>query len=151
MRRILLIEDDEFKARALLALVKENFPALETTHETSVQSGLRAIMSNAPDLVLLDMSIPNYEVRPGEPGGAQPFGGEELLGHIDRFDIEVPVVVVTQFDTFGLAPNIKTLQQVDEALKHDFPSVYMGYVYYHATITAWREQLIEKIGGLLNA
>ena len=42
---------------------------------------------------------------PDEPGGqTHIFGGQESLRQMDRFDIVLPVIVVTQFEAF-VAPN----------------------------------------------
>lgn len=149
MTTILVIEDDEYKAAALLAVIRERFPAVNTKKVVSLHGGLSELMESPPNLLLLDMSIPSYEPRAGEPSSALQLGGEELLGHMDRFDIEVPVILVTQFDTFGLPPDVKTLEQVDAALKKSFPLQYKGYVFYDATVAAWRDALAEMIRTLL--
>lgn len=150
MRHILIIEDDEYKAAAIKTLIALRIKDTAAEVVMSVQQGLKRLMIEPPDLVLLDMSIPTYDPGPGEPSGAKHFGGEDLLGHMDRFDIEIPVILVTQFDNFGIAPNIKTLAEVDESLRATFPAQYRGYVYYHATITAWQEQLLGLIDECLD-
>lgn len=138
--KLLLVEDDENKGIQLSNYIKETFPGVILQLERSLQSGLRSIRNGRPDLVLLDMSLPNYDIGPDEPGGdPQIFGGIDFLDQMDRLDIVIPVIVITQYETFGKPP--KTLPQLDEGLRNDYPSSYRGAVYYHASIQEWKEQI----------
>lgn len=99
-----------------------------------------------PDLLLLDMTIPNYDPGPDEPGGQTfAFGGRELLRQLDRFDIVLPVIIVTQFETFGKPPYTIGLAELDAEMRDEHASVYKGVVYYNAAIHGWKEQLRELI------
>jgi len=81
--KILLIEDDEEKAAILAEFIKVEFPSIEIDLARSFGSGLRSLMKGAfvYRLLLLDMSMPIYDVTPTEPGGGKPesFAGSEIL------------------------------------------------------------------------
>jgi CheY-like chemotaxis protein len=142
--KILIVEDDENKGVQISTFLHDTFPEATLQLERSLQSGLRRIRKELPGLVLLDMTLPTYDTGPDEPGGEpQIFGGQEFLRQIDRFEINVPVIVITQFETFGKPP--KMLPQLDEELRAEHPTVYRGAVYYHPSIHGWKEKLRQLV------
>ena len=144
--KVLLIEDDENKRLQLSEFVRDTLPNSDLRVERSLQSGLRSIRKFPPDLILLDMTIPNYDTGPDEPGGqTHIFGGRELLRQMDRFDISIPVIVITQFETFGKPPQTMRLADLDAQLREQHKEVYKGAIYYHAAIHGWKEQLAQLI------
>jgi CheY-like chemotaxis protein len=145
--RVLLVEDDENKRSQVSAFVRETAPHIQLEIARSLQSGLAIVRASpAPDLILLDMTLPTYDVGPDEPGGQiHPLGGRQFLAQMDRFDINVPVVVVTQFETFDEDRDAMTLRDLDVELRKRFANVYKGTVYYHAAIADWKELLLRYI------
>lgn len=141
--KLLLIEDDENKRSALEAFIRSQMPEAELDEAKSLQAGIRRARTTAYNLVLLDMTLPNYDPSPDEPGGGtiHSFGGREFLKQMDRFRIMTPVVVVTQFEKFGKPPGTTNLEELDQSLRTDFPAVYRGAVYYHAAIVGWQQEL----------
>jgi|CXWL01.1.fsa_nt_gi CheY-like chemotaxis protein len=147
--KLLLVEDDENKGIKLSGFIKDAFPGVNLQLERSLQSGLRRIRNELPDLVLLDMTLPNYDIGPDEPGGdPHSFAGRDFLDQMDRLDIVLPVIVITQYETFGRPP--KSLSQLDEELRADYPSSYCGAVYYHASIHEWKDQLKRLVESSMN-
>jgi CheY-like chemotaxis protein len=139
---VLIVEDDENKGVQFSHFMRETFSPIQIKLEKSLQGGLRAIRKERPDLVLLDMTLPNYDPGPDETGGiTHIFGGREFLRQMDRFDIDVPVIVVTQFETFGKSPNVMGLRELDQQLRNEHAAVYRGAVYYHASLRAWKDEL----------
>ena len=98
--RVLLIEDDENKRGQLISFLKEEIADVVVGVAASYHSGLRGVLDRSSDLVLLDMTIPTFDIGVEESGGrSQLYGGREILGkQMDRLDIRIPVIVVTQFD-----------------------------------------------------
>lgn len=149
--RILVVEDDENKSKQLERFVRDTFAGAELRSTRSLQSGVRRIRTEPFDLVLLDMTLPNYEAGPDEPGGGttHSFGGREFLKQMERFDIATPVVVVTQFETFGKPPQSLNLEELDAQLSREHGSIYRGAVYYHASIHGWRDALRSRCEAVL--
>jgi CheY-like chemotaxis protein len=107
-------------------------------------SGVRTARQIRPDIVLLDMTLPNYDVSDGEPsGGMHAFGGLEFLKQIKRFGLDTKVIVVTQFETFGQPPHVKDFEELDRDLRAAFTPWYVGAVYYHASLEDWADKLFE--------
>jgi CheY-like chemotaxis protein len=148
--KVLLVEDDENKRTQISAFVREAFPNLYLHVERSLQSGLRNLKIETPDLVLLDMTLPNYDPGPDEPGGQpQIFGGREFLRQMDRFDIVVPAIVITQFGTFGKGSSARNLDDLDSELRSVHGQIYRGAIYYNAAIHGWKEQLKAVMSAVL--
>jgi DNA-binding response OmpR family regulator len=145
--KILLVEDDDNKRTQLAHFVSETWPGTQVDVARSLQSGLRAIrkMPN-PDLVLLDMTLPTYDIGPDEAGGStHAFGGREFFKELRRFKRELPVIVVTQFEAFGAGAEMTTLNALDAELRSEFSANYVGYVYYRSAIESWKPQLKKMI------
>jgi hypothetical protein len=97
-------------------------------------------------LILLDMSLPTYEIRPGETGFDSPsFAGEEILEEMDRKGVRGAVVVVTQFETFGEGDTLTTLPELVERLAHRFPQIFKQAIFYSPGESTWTKELLEVI------
>jgi CheY-like chemotaxis protein len=148
--KILVVEDDDPKWTALKKCLSTNFPQAEVILERSLQSGVRFIRSSAADLILLDMTLPNFDTGIDEPGGVtHSFGGQEFLRQMDRFDVRTPVIVVTQFETFSATNQTLRLPELDQQLKAEHGSVYMGAIYYNAAIQDWESKLVQAMNSIL--
>jgi DNA-binding NtrC family response regulator len=150
--RILIVEDDNNKRLQLLQLLKDQLPASEIVLSRSLQSGIRVLRTDILQLVILDMTLPNFDPGPDESGGStHAFGGRDFLDQMERFQIVTPVIVVTQFESFGVGSELMSIQQLDAQLKKEYGEVYRGIVYYHAAIQGWKNDLSELIGRSLAA
>ena len=148
--RILIIEDDENKRSQLLTFLEQDVPSAAVDTAGSLHSGLGKLLSAKYDLILLDMTMPTFDVTADEGGGRpQPYGGRSLLRQMDRRGISTPVVVVTQFDRFGDADDALTLTELESELALGHPRIYRGSVYYNATVESWKGQLHGRIAEVL--
>lgn len=144
MIKILLVEDDEDKREELFKFLEASLTC-EIIIAKSFQSGLKYIKEEVFDLIVLDMSIPTFDVSPTESGGrGQPFGGELLLYELMRREINTRSVVVTQFDLFGKGDDAITLKDLDIRLRDTFEN-YIGIVQYSITHSGWKDVLLSKI------
>lgn len=82
MRTILIMEDDPDQSRLMLRLLER--AGYNILIEPSGESGLRTAMAVKPDLILLDMGLPDLD-------------GQTVAGLIkgSTFLADIPVVVVT--------------------------------------------------------
>ena len=145
MLKILLVEDDEDKREQLIKFISDqNLGSL--TEVRSFQSGLKKIKTYSYDLILLDMTMPTFDISATENGGrSQPFGGELLLFEMQRRQIHSKVIVITQFDLFGEGEDEINLRDLDIRLSAQFSNNYIGVVQYSISYTSWKEKLIEKL------
>lgn len=143
--RILLIEDDAFKAKRICGFLKDRSASYEAIVERSVSTGLTRLFSSPPpDAVLLDMSLSTFDVGPRETGGRpQNFGGIAILEHMSRRQLSVPVYIITQFETFPKDGREVTLDIVRADLTARFPDIFKGLIYYSSRETNWERLVTE--------
>jgi CheY-like chemotaxis protein len=148
--RVLFVEDDDFKRTRVTEVLTNRILGLELEIARSLQSGLRRMRGGGYSLIILDITLPNYDPGPNEPGGKpQLFGGREFLRQMDRFDIRTPVIVVTQFAVFDSGTGVVTLEDLDLELRHAHTVTYRGCVYYNNAIQGWKESLNVLLSGVL--
>ena len=147
--KILLVEDNQDKINKIGAFLKEEFNDYYIEIKTSYQSALKEIMSNHSkySLILLDISLPTYDVAPDEPGGEpMPLAGEGILKEMYYADIMTNVIVVTMYVNFVDKTKIEDL---DKRFIEEYSDNYKGYVYFASNQNSWKEKLKNKINALI--
>lgn len=144
--KILLIEDDVNKRNSISQLLVKHWPEISIVNKSSRQSGLRACVTDDFDLLLLDMSLPLYEVSSSESGYEfRHFAGLEIMEELTRYGKSVPTVVITQFEVFGEAESRMSFRELVVELEKRFIDTFKGAVFYSAASTAWEKELIELL------
>ena len=147
----LIVEDDENKRIQLESFIRKAFPQAMVSIAKSLQSGLRLILLEKYDYVILDMTMPTYDISVEEDGGRpQAYAGREILRQLDRREIVLPVIVVTQFDRFGEGKETLTLSELDAQLRMQHPHIYMGSVYYNPALEGWKQELSRAIKKIIS-
>ena len=128
MTSLLLVEDDEQKLLRISAFLRASFPELHLTVRRSFQSGLKEVLRKPPTLLLLDMTLTTFDLGQDEEGGRPgPYGGREILEHMEEEGISVPSIIVTQYSAFGdKSSKMLTLADLDQELLACFPTTYCG-------------------------
>jgi hypothetical protein len=140
--KILIVEDDLNKLHQLQQCLSAEYPQADIIQARSYQSGLKTALAVLPSFIVLDMTLPTYDVSTNESGGRpRPFAGREILNEVARKLGHGKVIVVTQFETFGEGPQKKTLPELDTELRKAFPDLYIGAVYYHPAQSDWKTSL----------
>ena len=130
--KVLIVEDDDHKRSDLEEFIRSYYDVDDLLTARSFQSGIRSIFESLPDLVLLDMTMRNFDRTLAEEGGRpHPFAGREILRQMQRSRISIPVIVVTHFDRFGEEANYITLEELTEELSSRFAN-YIGTVHYRS-------------------
>lgn len=144
---ILVVEDEAPKRERLLEFLTAQWKDADVRTARSVRSAIDEIRRSPPHLLLLDMSLPTFDIGPNEPGGRpQGFGGIEVMRYVDLFEIKIPILVVTAYEAFsrdgGVAVNHDDL---DQELGSEHPENYRGLVYYNSLFSDWKLQLSDLI------
>lgn len=147
--RVLVVEDDENKRQQLVRFLLHKDHTMPITQMRSYQSGLREILTRQFDRILLDMSMPTYDKSENETGGRfRPFAGREIMEQMDRRGLRTPVIVVTQFESFGEGASRMALHELEERLKADFPAIFWGTVYYNPALNTWADSLTRLLSNI---
>lgn len=145
--KILIIEDDPNKAKQLDDFFLNVAELNEITIKKSYKTGLREILSNNYNFLVLDMSMPTFDISTDAGGGkVMHFGGKEILRQLKRKNISLPTIVVTQFESFGESKKI-TLTKLIEELEENFSNNYIKTIFYNPAGIEWKNELLEVIEG----
>jgi len=143
---ILIVEDSEKKLKRLENFILNNVERCSVKKKTSLHDGLKALVEESFDAVILDMTMPTYSTGEKESGGQpRPYAGREILQQMERRNIDVHVLVVTQFERFGDGSDVMTISELDSQLEREHSDNYMGYVQFSWIEEGWRESLSSKL------
>lgn len=142
---IILIEDDEFKARQIIDYVSSL--GHEVVLRKAFNTGMKEIISKNYDLALLDMTIPSFEISPEQPTSrTRKYGGRDILSEIDRCEIDLPSIIITQYKVIG--DDEIPIEKIDTELKAEYSAIYHGIVYFNSSMLEWQDKLTKLIKNL---
>jgi len=145
MKRLLLVEDYEEKARDILTFIEAKFPGVFLVERSSSYNGAQEQIFEHPDvydLILLDMAMSTYDLSKDNSGGPpESTAGQDILEGMFLRGIETPVIVVTMYNVFGR----KELDAFHQELKDLYPQNYKSYVFYSAQRKDWMRDLYDQI------
>ena len=147
---ILLVEDESPKRRHVERFLNRWSASISLEVAMSVNSALDALDRSLPDLLLLDMSLPTFDVGEGEAGGRpQGFGGVEILRHMTLAEIECPTIVITGYEAFPTeAGKTVELTELRESLSKEFPKLLLGVLHFNSTYEEWKVALERTLAEL---
>ncbi|MBE6292192.1 MAG: response regulator [Bacteroidales bacterium] len=144
---ILIVEDDDKKRGSVLSYLHQEFDGLKIDEGYSVESGVQKAVDNQYDLIILDMTIPNFDKTDGKNGGnSYKNGGEIIVRELIDEDIEFRCMVLTQYETF----NNETIDQISNRIKQKCGNNYLGYVKYSTLNNEWKDQIKKIIAYVKN-
>lgn len=148
-KKILFIEDNLIKAESVQDFIKTRFETFDINLKDSFRSGLKELMLNTYDILLLDMSLPTWE-RTGfkKQEGFERFGGESIMREMKRKNNHVPTIVITMFSEFGIGKSFIDLVDLDTHLRSEFGSFYKGYVKYSSSERKWEDNLFDLLSSI---
>ena len=141
--KILIVEDDKYKSDAINDCLNDFFVNPEIFIEESLSSGLFTLDEEEIELIILDMSMPSFDVSEKDPTGGTPesYAGEDFLSHMTLMGLITPVIVVTQFDNFESAVGDVSLSNLSKKLFFDHPNIYKGSIYFKVSSSRWKTEL----------
>lgn len=143
---VLLVEDEDPKLAPVLRYLGDRHPDLIVSIVRSVKSALEALRKEIPALLLLDMSLPTFDISESEPGGRpQGFGGIEIVRYLDSVDARVPIVVLSAYEAFSRDGKNIQLKTLGSELMRDYPGLIEGIVYFNPIQGVWGHELSDAI------
>lgn len=153
--KVLIIEDDRIKGdrvrTQIFTILAEVGEPCEIEQAASYNSGLRACISHRPDLVILDMTMPTFDIKPTETGGKpRHFAGKDILWELARRGLYFPTVVVTGFDVIGEGNEQQNREELTVDLVRSFPVNFLGTVFYTPSEVSWKSELARIVKEVVN-
>lgn len=147
---ILLVEDEAPKRQHIERFIDQLFRSATVRIARSVNGAYDAIEARMPDLLLLDMSLPTFDIGDRETGGRpQGFGGIEILRYMAAIDIICPTIVITGYDAFPRQGDQPVgLADLRGELEAEFPQLLRGVLHYNSTVDEWKIALNRIFGEL---
>ena len=109
--KILFIEDEIVKQNDILKYLNEELLQRDIEVVHSLMGGMLALGKSAYEMVLLDMSLPLYDLN-GEDEGInefEAFGGIEILDEIQSYKNTIWSEIITFLKCFAKILNIKII------------------------------------------
>nr|WP_298331955.1 hypothetical protein [uncultured Christiangramia sp.] len=141
--KILIVENDSIKSSQVITFLKDEVSKdLNFEVKRSYQSGLEAILTDIFDFLILDMSIPTFDITTTDDGGETlDRGGELILQEMERENIEIKSLILTQYEEFDSI----SLEEIDNELKNEYSDFYLGCIYYNISEDKWQNDLKEVL------
>ena len=114
--KVLFVEDENVKQSNIVTYLKDELGVENISVVNSLMGGMLALRNGKFDIVLLDMSLPLYDINgeDEELNEFEAFGGIEILDEIDRKELSVKVLVITAFDVIEDDTKKINLEQLDD-------------------------------------
>jgi CheY-like chemotaxis protein len=144
---VLLVEDDEPKRAHIERFLLQLDPTISITVAKSVNTAIDALEQRRPDLLLIDMSLPTFDIGERESGGRpQGFGGIEILRYMALSEIRCPTIVITGYEAFVREAGKRLdLSQMRSELEKEFPELLRGVLHYNSTYDEWKTKLAAAL------
>jgi CheY-like chemotaxis protein len=146
MKKILIAEDNNFKKQKILQHLQAVHNDLVVDETYSFTTTWKTIVKNQYDLIILDMSLPTFDITGLENGGDfRTLGGKELAKKMKRRNIETPFVIVTHYKNFSDNINTYTFESLRSELLTEYPNTCLEFIYFSSNSSEWRNQLDKVI------
>jgi CheY-like chemotaxis protein len=144
---LLLVEDEAPKRGHIERLVRDVMPHARISTARSVNSALDILECERVGFLLLDMSLPTFDIGDRESGGRpQGFGGIEVLRHMTMAGIVCPTLIITGYEGFKTESGTTVdLARLRSELDDEFRPLLRGVLHYNSTYDEWKHALREAL------
>ncbi len=144
--KINVVEDSPQKLEAIMSFLNKFYDSHDITVNLSFQSGLKSIRRDLSDIVILDMTLPTFDNKPGErEGRVRPLGGYDLMRKLKLKKVQTKVIVLTQLDSFGDGNETVGFKDVEDICKKEFSSMFVGMIRYKHSNDTWKNELKDLL------
>jgi hypothetical protein len=144
--KFLIIEDDDYKKNKIVDCINEVFSGSVLKFANSVNSAVIKLGEIDEEyIVLLDMSLPTYDLDSSSGGKPQGFGGKEILRNMEFFEQKNKVIVVTQYESIPLGGRNVELHEIQNDLLSEFEGIFHALIHFSVISDAWKNKLIESV------
>jgi CheY-like chemotaxis protein len=145
--KLLIVEDDRFKRDSILAKVDNEGTVFQGPKLAgSVQAGIKAIIEDVFDLLILDMALPSHDLKPGAgPSTNLLSGGIEIIMQLSYLQRNDKVVVLTQYPEIEIDGVLLPLSKAKSELATSFYTGVIDVILYDNERVEWADRLNNVI------
>ena len=145
--KILMIADDKNKSTQIIERLSSYFTDIDFTVKRSFQQGVKTLRSSSFDVLLLDMTLPTFDIDINSSGGKiRNFAGMDILDVMQQRQIVLKTIVITQYESFG--EELVTISQMKDILRDRYNKNFVDIIYYSSSSKSWFESLKKLLGDL---
>lgn len=146
---VLIADDNNEKIKYIVDTLNSVLDNYTLDISNSYNSTTKLLRKNNYELLILDMTMPNFDpVDNNSSPTLKPLAGKDVLAKLHYRKVNIPVIVLTQFDIFGRLSDVVGLEDLKQDLKNSFPRNFLGCVFYDPQSSAWSTDLINLIKGI---
>lgn len=146
---ILVVEDNEFKRKRIVEVLGNEFDNVIVSECYSFTSAWQLIPEKLFDLIILDMSLPTFDIKDTDSSGNfRVFGGKELARKLTKRKIPSKFVFISQYKNFSDNVNSYSFDSLKSELIDKYSNACLGFLYYSNTKSEWREELVHIVKGI---
>lgn len=139
---ILIVEDNENKLKNVKLFLQSRYADANLSEAHSFNAGRKKLFEQDWDLVILDMSLPTYDITYTENGGdKKPVAGKNIIKRMKHRGVNFPTVVLTQFESFD--DEKISLETLNRELAEEYGDIWKGTIYYSSD--DWESELSELL------
>jgi CheY-like chemotaxis protein len=143
MRKILIVEDDQFKMDNLISLVTTVLSEAHLTQVSDVSTAIAAVNHEKFDLLIVDMALPSHPVI---PGGGSPMslltGGLEVLLELSALERNDECIIVTQYPEIEIAGRFFPVNQATSAIEEHIGYAAVRCLEYSDESFEWKNEFL---------
>ncbi|WP_336024411.1 response regulator [Acinetobacter lwoffii] len=142
MKKILLIEDDNFKAESLETFFSEFMFDCEIEIRTNLAESIEIINKQKFDWVMVDMSIPSHPIVSGE-GAPVSFltGGLDVILELQALGRSDKCIIVTQYPEIEICGQFFHINEATHQINVNLGCSIVGCIEYADNSTSWKQNL----------
>jgi len=144
--RILVADDNKEKLQNIDEFLSSEFKGILLDFAHSYNSTAKKLRAESYQMLILDMSMPTFDsIDRANSGAVRPLAGKDILGKLQYRGINIPVIIITQFDVFGRHSDTVDLDDLVKDLSSLYPENFKGCVFYDPSSNQWCNDLSRKI------
>jgi CheY-like chemotaxis protein len=145
-KSILIVEDDTFKYDRIVACLTGLSDSPSTHIPRSVQAAVKMLGDQTFDFILLDMSLPTHDLKPGGGSGTNLLsGGLEVIMELSFMKRTDNVIVITQYPEVEIEGELVPISNVHSTLRDMFEANIVAVILYRQESSEWENDLARAL------
>jgi len=145
--KIFIVEDDSFKLSKIETVISSVLPNASICALDNVHDAIVKINIEAPDVIVLDMSLPSHSAKIGEGSPlSMPSGGIEIILEMRQLKYtNIPTLILTQYPEIEIENEYYSIDESSEIISDLYGISNLVVIYYENDSHEWTEKVIKYL------